>query len=169
MREALHPGHEAVVDGLLRQRVEQVAHAGLVRRMDGPEGDLRAVVEHERGAHLRGGDDELVLDLGQFLAQVARLDGLVEELDAELRVRDRDQRERPLLDALAVQVGDAVLGDDVVHVAARRDDARAGREAGHDARDLVRRCAVDGSAMIGLPPGERAAPRLKSTWPPMPQ
>ena len=32
---------------------------------------------------------------------------------------------RPLLHALAVQVGDAVLGDDVVHVAARGDHAGA--------------------------------------------
>jgi len=35
-------------------------------------------------------------------------------------------------------------------------------------RLMVSFAAVEGSAMIGLPPLLRAAPRMKSTWPPMP-
>ena len=87
------------------------------------------------GAQFLGPDDELAFDLRQLRAQVFRLDGLAEQLGAEFRVGDGDQRQRPFLHALAVQVGDAVLGDDVVHVAARGDHAGAGREARHDARD----------------------------------
>ena len=34
---------------------------------------------------------------------------------------------------------------------------------------LSPRLVTDGSAMIGLPPGDRAAPRMKSIWPPMPE
>ena len=36
-------------------------------------------------------------------------------------------------------------------------------------RDTVPRAAVDGSAMIGLPPRDSAAPRMKSICPPMPE
>ena len=36
-------------------------------------------------------------------------------------------------------------------------------------REIVAVLAVEGRAMIGLAAGERAAPRLKSTWPPMPE
>ncbi|MNL86707.1 hypothetical protein D3C87_2155240 [compost metagenome] len=35
-------------------------------------------------------------------------------------------------------------------------------------RETVPLQAVEGRAMIGLPPRERAAPRMKSIWPPMP-
>ena len=36
-------------------------------------------------------------------------------------------------------------------------------------RESLPLLAVDGSAMIGLPPTERAAPRMKSICPPMPE
>ena len=46
-----------------------------------------------------------------------------------------DQRHRALADVLAPQVGDAVLGDDVVDVAAAGDHAGALLEARPDAAD----------------------------------
>ena len=36
-------------------------------------------------------------------------------------------------------------------------------------RETLPPAAREGSAMIGLPPRERAAPRMKSIWPPMPE
>jgi len=36
-------------------------------------------------------------------------------------------------------------------------------------REIFPSFAVEGSAMIGLPPRERRAPRMKSTWPPKPE
>ena len=36
-------------------------------------------------------------------------------------------------------------------------------------RDSVPLAAVDGSAITGFPPGESAAPRMKSIWPPIPE
>ena len=78
-----------------------------------------------------------------------------------------DQRHRPLAGVSAVEVGHAVLGDHVVHVAAAGDDARARLQVG-TMREMAPSSAVEGRAMIGLPPLERAAPRMKSTWPPMP-
>jgi hypothetical protein len=36
-------------------------------------------------------------------------------------------------------------------------------------REILPSFAVEGSAMIGLPPRERLAPRMKSTWPPKPE
>jgi hypothetical protein len=36
-------------------------------------------------------------------------------------------------------------------------------------RETLPPAAVAGSAMMGLPPSERAAPRMKSIWPPMPE
>ena len=46
-----------------------------------------------------------------------------------------DQRHGSFLHALAVQIGHAVFGDHVMHVAARGDDAGAGAEPRDDARD----------------------------------
>src|ERR1035437_307263 len=57
------------------------------------------------------------------------------EIGAELRVGYLDERFDTLAQGLAVQVGDAVLGDDVVDVAARGDHAGAGLELRNDARD----------------------------------
>ena len=92
-----------------------------------------------------------------------------EQLAAEVGVRDADERHRALPDVLAPQVGDAVLGDDVVDVAAARDDARALPRATGRMRLTVAVLRGEGSAMMGLPPLLRAAPRMKSTWPPMPE
>ena len=36
-------------------------------------------------------------------------------------------------------------------------------------RETVPPLAVEGRAMMALPPGDLAAPRLKSTWPPTPE
>ncbi len=44
---------------------------------------------------------------------------------AELRRGDSDEGLHPLADRFAVEVGDAVLGDDVARVVARGDDACA--------------------------------------------
>jgi hypothetical protein len=35
-------------------------------------------------------------------------------------------------------------------------------------RETLPPAAVEGRAMIALPPSESAAPRMKSIWPPMP-
>src|SRR5208282_5060953 len=59
------------------------------------------------------------------------------ELFAKLGMRDFNQGLGALADRLAVQVGDAVFGDDVANEAARCDDASAGGKRGHDARDRV--------------------------------
>src|SRR5271157_4718884 len=57
------------------------------------------------------------------------------ELGAEFRIGYLDERFDALAEGLAVQIGDAVLGDDVVDVAARGDHAGAGLELRNDARD----------------------------------
>ena len=44
---------------------------------------------------------------------------------AEFRMRDINQGARAFANRLAVQMRDAVFGDDVMHIAARGDDARA--------------------------------------------
>ncbi len=83
--------------------------------------------------------------------------GKPHQLLPELRRGDVDERLHPLADRLAVQIGHAVLGDDVVDVVAGRDHARALLQHRHDAADgaVLGRA---GSAMIGTPPGERDAP-----------
>ena len=46
---------------------------------------------------------------------------------------DLDQSLGPFADGFAVQIGDAIFGDDIADQAARSHDARAGTEHGHDA------------------------------------
>jgi hypothetical protein len=90
------------------------------------------------------------------------------QLGAVIGMREVDQRLAALAQRQAVEVARAVLGDHPVDVAAGGDHAGAGLELGGDARHRAP-AAVDGSAMIGLPPRETAAPRRKSIWPPMPE
>jgi hypothetical protein len=49
-------------------------------------------------------------------------------------VGDGGERLTALVDRLALQLGDTVLGDDDVHLVARRGDHGAGLEPRHDAR-----------------------------------
>jgi hypothetical protein len=69
--------------------------------------------------------------LGRQVAQRLRLR---EQLGAELRVRQFDQRCGALADRLAEQVGDAVLGDHVMHVGARNGGGFARQQRRTDAR-----------------------------------
>jgi hypothetical protein len=109
--------------------------AWFVRRVDGAEVDLGAVVKHMRRPELGGPDDDLALDIGQVRTHVLRVDGLAQKLSPEVGVGNRDQRDRALLYALAVQVGHAMLGDDVVYVAPRGHHPGAGTETCHDPGD----------------------------------
>ena len=80
---------------------------------------------------------ELVNRLGLHARAASKFVQEASRFQAEIRVRHADQRQRPFLNAFAVQVGHAVLGDDVLNAGARGDDARAGAEARDDARNLA--------------------------------
>ena len=60
-------------------------------------------------------------------------------------------RERALADGLSEQIGDAILGDDVVDVGARDANAVARLEQGLDPRGAA--LVVEARQTIGLPPG----------------
>ena len=64
-----------------------------------------------------------------------------------------------------------MLGDDVLHVMARRGDRRAARQRGDDGRDASRpaRVAVECRQMMLLPPALSCAPMTNSSWPPTPE
>ena len=96
------------------------------------------------------------------------LEGLFLELGAVVGVGDVDQGAGALAQVLAVEIGDAVLGDDIVDVGARGDDAGAQAQIGRDPAD-VPAWLTEGRAMIGLPPSESDAPRTKSICPPTPE
>lgn len=94
------------------------------------------------------------------------LRGLPEPL-AEAGVGDGDERPCALGDAAAVELGDALLGDDRLDVATGRDDAGAGWSVAV-IREIRPSAAVAGSAMIARPSSASAAPRTKFIWPPTP-
>src|SRR5208283_2889141 len=56
------------------------------------------------------------------------------QLVMKLGMSNLDERLGPLADGAPVQVGDAVFGDHVVHIAAGGEHARAMRQARHNAR-----------------------------------
>lgn len=90
------------------------------------------------------------------------------QLCPEVGVGDGDQCLGALAERLADEVHGAVLGDDVVDVSARGDHPGPRLQGGDDAGDGAfgrrRRKGKD-----RLPPFERAAPRMKSICPPMPE
>ncbi len=129
VRHVLPLRHEPPVDALVRERVEEVLEERLVADLDRPQVEVAA-----------GVCGPVDLELLRVLAALARDERLVlvdevpvlrlaYEPGPELRVRDRHQLHGALADVLAVQVGDAVLGDHVVDVAADQRDARALGEA----------------------------------------
>src|SRR5208283_5747916 len=59
---------------------------------------------------------------------------VVKQFIMKLGMSYLNQRLSPLADRAPMQVGDTVLGDDVVHVGARRQHARAMRQPRYDAR-----------------------------------
>jgi hypothetical protein len=90
------------------------------------------------------------------------------ELMAEILVRDTQQRLGPLPQRLAPEVHGAVLRDHPVHVPRMVTTPPPG-VIDATTRDMRPSDAVDGSAMIGTPFGDSAAPRMKSIWPPIPE
>jgi len=122
--------HEAIVDGILGQGIKQVAHARLVRGMDGTVADKSAVAQKLRGAEPGRLHHQLPLHVGHphLHMHVTEPLRLAEQVRPEVRVRDGDERHGPLPYALAVQVGHAVLGDHEVYVAPGGDHARSGAQ-----------------------------------------
>jgi hypothetical protein len=78
-----------------------------------------------------------------------------------------DQGKGALPQRLAEEVRDAVLRDDVLDV--RLVTTPEPSASTSTMREIRPSLAVEGSAMMGLPPRERRAPRMKSTWPPNPE
>ena len=125
--------HEPVIDGLTGQGIDQVAHAGFVRRLDGADGQLCAIFQEQRGAHgLVGRQDELVADPGHIRANIVGLDGIPEQLFPKIRMGDGNQGHDPILDTLAVEISHPVLRDYVGHSASGDGNPGAQAEPGHD-------------------------------------
>ena len=161
--DALHVRHVAVVDRLLREGVEQVAGPRLVGGVHCAEAHQRPVIEQHGGAHLFGTDEEPAFDVLHLRAHPFEFHCLREQLLAEVRVGDGDEGHGPFLNALAVQIGDAVLGDHVVHGSPGGHHARARLERRHDARDLAflgGRGQGDDGAPAGGAPGALVEVRL---------
>ena len=81
---------------------------------------------------------------------------------------DRDEQFAPLAERSPMQVDHALFRRDPVNMSARGDDSGAGFNSG-TIREIAPDFAVEGRAMIGFPPRETAAPRMKSIWPPIPE
>ena len=88
----------------------------------------------------------------------APLFGLKAQLIPEVRVGNGDQLAGPLAQALAPQVGNAILGDNIVHIVLAGGADGAGGEDGLDLADGAP-LAVEVKAMKLLPPLLWQAPR----------
>ena len=164
---------EAFETGVLNRRVEIVNHPenGL------PRGSARNAIDGfrwlvDQGCIAVAGARYInrTVEFGGRLPERPRHQALLARLAlerlAEVGVRDRDERLRPLRDRLALQVDEAELGHDVHDVGTRRRHDVAGRQRGHDAAaphaaSLVgRRETCEGLAAPGC---IRAAHELKLT------
>ena len=108
--------------------------------------------------HFLGPNEEPALNVRHLRAHPLEFDGLGQELFAEIGMGDGYEGHGPFLHALAVEIGDAVLGDHVVHVAAGGDHPGPGRERTPRSATPAPFSAVDGRAMMARPPSERPAP-----------
>ena len=86
----------------------------------------------------------------------------------ELRVRDGDERLGPLGDGAAAQLGDAVLGDDVVDGVLHRRHRRARGRGATTIRDTDSSRVVECSTTNPIALRWYIAPRAKSACPPLP-
>ena len=142
VREGHRVGHIACLDGLFAEGVEHFRQLVLVGGLDGPEEDFRAVAEGVVVFKLVGVSDLGPVQLDLVLVDIFLRFGGLDEPGPEFGMGDVDEVEDPFADALAVQVGDAVFGDDVMDVAAGGDDACAFGEVRDDSADLA--CAGGG-------------------------
>jgi hypothetical protein len=99
---------------------------------------------------------------------VSRLGIRAPQFLAKIRMCNFNQRGSALSEGLAEQIDGAVLGDDPMDVAGVVTTPAPGFRAG-TMRETDPPAAVDGSAMIGRPSRDNAAPRMKSIWPPIPE
>ncbi len=77
----------------------------------------------------------IAFDADQIRAYIVVLDGLTKQRASELRTRDTDQREGPLLQSLAMEIGDAVFSHHVVNLETRRNNSGSIAQGWYDARD----------------------------------
>jgi hypothetical protein len=98
---------------------------------------------------------------------VTRLCECASKIAANVGMGDANQGLGALAQAEPEQDSHAVFGDDPVNMSTRGHHTSAGFSDG-TIRLTVPRDAVEGRAMIGLPPSDNAAPRMKSICPPMP-
>ena len=98
----------------------------------------------------------------------AQLVRLAVQLFAKIGMGNRNQRLGAVMDAHAEKIDPAVFGHDVMDVAAAGDNSGTRRQDRDDAADgpVPRRA---GDRNDRPPPRLRAAPRIKSTCPPMPE
>ena len=94
--------------------------------------------------------------------------GLRAQPVAMVGMGDADEGRRPFSLAPPEQLGHAELGHDGPGVGPGRDHAGARRQRPDDARDGAAARPWPGRAMMARPSLARAAPRMKSIWPPTP-
>ena len=110
----------------------------LIVGFDGPEEYLGAVAEGVVAFKLDGVPDFCPVQLYLvFIYIFLRLGGL-NKRSSEFGMSDIDEVEDPFADGFAVEIGDAVFGNDVMDVAAGGDDACAFGEVRDDSADLAR-------------------------------
>jgi hypothetical protein len=117
---------EALVHVLLRHPVEELLERAEVARAGRPDAHLAAVAQ-THVALLAHGVGRLPAQLLSLADQAELARGRV-QVGAVVGVRYFDQVDCPLAERAAEQVGDAVLADDPMDVAARDRDGLARRE-----------------------------------------
>ena len=129
--------HISCLDGFFAEGIEHFRQLVLIVGLDGPEEDFGAVAEGVVAFQLDG-----VPDLGPVQLDLVCIDiflrlGGLDKLASEFGMSDIDEVEDPFADGFAVEVSDAVFGDDVMDVAAGGDDACAFGQVRDDSADLA--------------------------------
>ena len=130
-------GHISCLDGFFAEGVEHFRQLVLIVGFDGPEEYFGAVAEGIVAFELGGVPDfgPVQLDL-VFINIFLRLGGL-DKRSPEFGMSDIDEVEDPFADGFAVEICDAVFGNDVMDVAAGGNDACAFGEVRDDSADLA--------------------------------
>ncbi len=127
-------GEESLVEAFIRERIEKILQKGLIADLYRPQKEADTGLGGAVCLQVLGILSFFTGKVSLILVDQGKLLRFFDEPGAELWMGNSNQRHGPLADIFTVQVGLAILGNDVLDVAAGQGDPSPLLQQGDNAR-----------------------------------